>query len=162
VQTNLAVPTSDVSTEPATCIRVFTVSMGNMTQCSATPANAPAIMYLQPATSPSVRRRGDGAGSRLRLRSVGVLPKGQAALFPTLDLVVVRHAETLKAAAPQHRGSVHPASTSSCLLTLYCSRIPSNRHTPPRTTWPPITNTLPQQSACRSACRAVGSGAQRQ
>lgn len=31
---------------PATCMRVLTVSNGNITQCSAIPAKAPLIMYL--------------------------------------------------------------------------------------------------------------------
>ena len=47
-------PTSDVSADPATCIRVFTVSMGNITQCSDTPASAPATMYLRSGSGKTV------------------------------------------------------------------------------------------------------------
>ena len=161
-QTNLAVPTSDVSTEPATCIRVFTVSMGNMTQCSETPAIAPAIMYLQPATSPIVRRRGDCTSSRLHLRSASVLPKGQAALFPTLDLVVVRHDE------PHSRRTAAPWLSASCFLLLAPHPLlqPHTQQPPhpyPNHRSPPLANTLPQQSALRvgDTVRLVGSGAQR-
>lgn len=54
-EAHLAVLIMETSPAPAICIRVLTVSTGNITQCSAIPARAPAIMYLRVSRIRSVR-----------------------------------------------------------------------------------------------------------